>query len=93
VLQPKLIKTYSLSNPHGLALKDPFLYICDGKSGLKVYNVSNKQSIQLKQQLDIEDAFDIIIRETLALVVGKKGLSQYKIQADGKLAFLSRYGY
>lgn len=93
LMQPKLIKTYPLSNPHGLALKDPFIYICDGKSGLKVYNVSNKQAIQLKQQLDVDDAFDIIIRENLALVVGKKGLYQYKIQADGKLDFLSRYGF
>lgn len=93
VMQPKLIKTYPLSNPHGLALKDPFIYVCDGKAGLKVYNVSNKQAIALKQKLDIEDAYDIIIRGTEALVVGKKHLYQFRIKTDGNLDLVSRYGF
>lgn len=93
VMKPKLIKSYLLSNPHGLALRDPFIYVCDGKAGLKVYNVSNKQAIVLKQQLDIEDAFDIIIRGTEALVVGKKHLYQFRIKTDGNLDLVSRYGF
>jgi hypothetical protein len=93
VMQPKLIKTYPLTNPQGLALKDPFLYICDGKAGLKVYNITNKQSIEIKQKLDIEDAFDIIIRGSQALVVGKKNLYQFRVKEDGNLDLVSRYGF
>lgn len=93
VMQPKLIKTYPLTNPQGLALKDPFLYICDGKAGLKVYNITNKQSIEIKQKLDIEDAFDIILRGSQALVVGKKNLYQFRVKEDGNLDLVSRYGF
>lgn len=93
LMQPSLIKSFPMTNPHGLGLKDEFVYLCDGKAGLKVYDVSNKTSIKLKQQLDIAEAFDIILNGNLALVVGKDGLYQFQIKTDGRLEFLSHYKF
>lgn len=93
LMQPFLIKSFSMSNPSGLALREPYLYICDGKAGLKMYDATNKFSIKLKQQLDVADPTDIILNGNLALVVGKNGLYQYTIKQDGKLNFLSRFQF
>lgn len=91
VMQPVLVKSFPMTNPHGLGLKDPYVYICDGDGGLKVFDVTDKTAIKQKQRLDVKDAFDIIIKQNHALVVGKKGLYQYKIKADGTLQFISLY--
>ena len=34
----ELVKSYSMDNPYGLGIKENRLFICDGTSGLKVYN-------------------------------------------------------
>lgn len=91
VLHPRLIKSFSMSNPHGLAVSGSDLYICDGDAGVKVYNAANKNAIQHKQTVKMAGAYDIILRNDLALVVGKKGLYQFAISADGKLDQLSFY--
>ncbi len=93
VMQPTLVKSFPMSNPHGLGINGDDIYVCDGSAGLKVYDGTNKSSIQLKQHLDIADAFDILINGNLALVVGRDGLYQFRIKADGKLELLSLYKY
>ena len=38
---PTLVKSYGMDNPYGLGLDDDLLFVCDGTSGLKIYDASN----------------------------------------------------
>ncbi len=79
LLSPVLLKVYEMDNPHGLSVRDNILYICDGASGLKVFDRSDDYKID-KNQLDHVDisAFDVIsLSKDHLLVVGENGLYQF----------------
>ena len=43
----KLVKSYSMDNPYGLGIKNELLFICDDASGLKVYNKTDVENLEL----------------------------------------------
>ena len=90
---PQLIKTYPLTNPHGLAKRGEILYICDGASGLKVYDANNVNSLQLLQQVQGIETYDVIALQNVLLVVCKNGLYQYTYEANGKVKWVSQLVY
>jgi hypothetical protein len=49
VKNPKLLHTYSMEHPHGLAIEGEYLYLCEGQHGLKVFNVKDLGSIHKHQ--------------------------------------------
>src|SRR5690606_20496247 len=57
---PKLEKTYQMSNPHGLSKDGNTLFICDGAAGLKVYNAADVQNLQLITTIEGIETFDVI---------------------------------
>ena len=66
-----------MTNPYGLSKDGNLLFICDGRSGLKVYDASDVRNIiPLSVVSDIE-TFDVIAMNGIALVVTSKGLYQY----------------
>jgi hypothetical protein len=89
VQSPKLIKTFLMTNPHGLGIKGDFIYLCDGSDGLKVFDAKNKMAINEIQRMPVKDATDVIIRNNLLILVAGKGIYQYSIAEDGKLSLLS----
>jgi hypothetical protein len=74
---PVLVKTYQLTNPHGLSKDGGLLFICDGASGLKIYNASNASNLQMIKQITGAETYDVIAWNNIALVVAKDGLYQY----------------
>ena len=90
---PRLVKSYPLSNPHGLCKDGNVLFICDGTSGLKVYNATNVSDLQLVKTIDGINAFDVIAYNNLALVVGKDGLYQYDYTNLSNIRLLSKLTY
>ena len=42
---PARVATYALTNPHGLGKDGDLLFICDGSSGLKIYNAYDPKKI------------------------------------------------
>ncbi len=74
---PAFVKTYSMSNPHGLSKDGDRLLICDGKAGLKIYDASNVQDLRLLNTVTDIETYDVIAWKGIALVVAKGGLYQY----------------
>jgi len=74
VLSPQLIKSYGLTNPGGLAKDGNKLMICDGDAGFKLFDAGVAMNIEQKAQLSIEDPYDVIAINGLAIVTAKKGL-------------------
>jgi len=86
----QLVKTYNLTNPHGLSKDGNLLFICDGKAGLKVYNASDAMNLQLIKQITPLDTYDVIAYNNRAMVVAKDGLYQYDYSNINDIRLLSK---
>ena len=89
---PTLLKSYALKNPHGLSKDGNLLFICDGASGLKVYNAANVRDLVHLQTIEGIDTYDVIATNNIALVVAKDGLYQYSYANPADLKLLSKMG-
>jgi hypothetical protein len=79
----KLIKSYTMDNPYGLGIKDNLLFICDGTSGLKVYNKANIEELELLNTFKDITAYDVIPMENNLLLIGDNTLFQYTYSNNG----------
>jgi len=89
VYSPKLVRTYTMTNPHGLAKDGNTLFICDGKDGLKVMDASNVNDIKLKHHLKGMETFDVIAFNKKILLVTTGGLKQYDYSDLSNIRLLS----
>lgn len=88
---PSLVKTYPMTNPHGLGIDQGTLFICDGDAGLKVYNATNVNTIDANQLAHYSTirAFDIIPYQHVAMMIGQDGLYQYDYSDINNIKLLS----
>lgn len=87
---PTLVKTYTLDNPYGLGIKDDLLFICDGTSGLKVYNKENVEALQLLQTIHNITAYDVVPLQDRLIMIGGEKLYQYTYNSNG-ITLISSY--
>ncbi len=87
---PLVVKTYAMTNPHGLCKDGDLLFVCDGAAGLKVYNAADAQNLQLVKSVADGDAQEVIAQNNQAIVVAKNGLYQYSYTAAGELQLSSK---
>ncbi len=80
---PQLEATYSLDNPYGLGLKDNLLFVCDGTSGLKVFDRTDPLEISLLTHYPDIFAKDVIPLENVLLMIGDETLYQYEYVENG----------
>lgn len=90
---PTLVKTYPLTNPHGLSKDDNTLFVCDGTDGLKVYDASNVKDLKLITQLKGFESYDVIAFNKLAIVVSKDGLRQFDYSNPNNIKLVSMLGW
>ena len=79
--RPKLLTSYAMENPHGLALRDKTLYLCEGDAGLKAFDVTDWETIDENQLAHIKgfSTYDAIaLPNDILLVIGKDGFYQFK---------------
>lgn len=87
---PKLISTTPMINPHGLAIADTLLYVCEGNLGLKVLNVKNAEQVEVVNHIEGFAAFDIIYKNNTAIITGRDGIFQYDVSDPLKIELLSQ---
>ncbi len=83
IYNPILVADYPMDEPYGLGIKNEKIFVCDGSSGLKVYD---KTDIENLVQLDhFEDivTFDVIPLEYTLLMIGEDVLYQYEYEEAG----------
>ncbi|HYH13719.1 MAG TPA: hypothetical protein VD794_00770 [Flavisolibacter sp.] len=88
--QPRLVKTYSMTNPHGLSKDGNLLFICDGKDGLKVYDATDVNQLKQIAQIGGLETYDVILQNRIAIVVAKDGLYQYDYSEKNNIILLSK---
>lgn len=88
-----LVKSYPLTNPYGLSKSGNTLFICDGTSGLKVYDAEDVNNLRLLQTIDSIEAYDVIAQNANAIVVAKDGLYQYDYTNPANVTLQSKISY
>lgn len=89
---PKLLHTFPMDNPHGLAVLNQLLFICEGEYGLKVFDVDDISDIdnQLYSHVKGFHAYDAIaLHGSSLLVIGDDGFRQYDYSDPTSLELLS----
>ncbi|MCM8570918.1 hypothetical protein NE848_16090 [Gramella jeungdoensis] len=79
---PFIEKTYEMNNPHGLGVKDDWLFVCDGDAGLKVYDIQDTPDLRLIDQFSNISTYDVIPLEDKLLMVGDNILYQYSYKGN-----------
>lgn len=89
---PELIKTYAMTNPHGLGIDDNTLFICDGSDGLKAFDASDVYQIGASQLAHYKDihAVDVIPFDNILMMIGEDGIFQFDYRNPKDLRLLSK---
>ena len=74
-----VVARQALYNPHGLAIWDDYLVVCDGSAGLKIIDISDREEPEVLNTVTIPFAYDIIIDYPNAMVVGESKLYQFDL--------------
>ena len=90
ISNPVLKATYPLSAPYGLGISDNALYVCDGLTGLKVFNINNTYSPLLVRTITGETFFDVIPYGNILICQVSNGIALYDISIRYQPVFLSK---
>ncbi len=85
-----LVRTYLLTHPMGLSKDGNNLFVCDSRDGLKIFNASDVNNLQLIKQLKDAVVYDVIAENGLAIVVAADGLYQYDYSDPGNIHLISK---
>ncbi|TAI48069.1 LVIVD repeat-containing protein [Flagellimonas allohymeniacidonis] len=88
---PELTISYPMDEPYGLGIRDEKLFICDGSSGLKVYDKTDVQDLQALNHFKDIVTFDVIPLESHLIMVGDEVLYQYEY-LDNNIKLISQIG-
>jgi hypothetical protein len=82
ISSPELKISYPMDSPYGLGIKNEKLFVCDGDSGLKVYDKTDVENLVSLNHFKDINTFDVIPLEETLLMVGDGVLYQYEYLTD-----------
>ena len=88
ITTPILTTSYEMDEPYGLGIKENKLFICDGKSGLKVYDKTNIDNLVTLKHYENIITFDVIPLDEILIMIGDEILYQYRY-LDNDLELIS----
>ena len=77
IVNPQLLVSKNMQNPKGLAVDGNYLFICNGETGVVIYDFTNIHQLDHISGIVGIDAYDIILHNNILILVGKDGLFQY----------------
>jgi hypothetical protein len=92
VEKPTLLHTIPMDHPHGLAVEEDYLYLCEGIHGLKVFKTTDLANIKSNQVGSYNNfhAWDVIsLKGHSLLVIGNDGFRQYDHNDPTNLKLIS----
>ncbi len=86
---PMLAAQHFLDNPYGLGFKGSKLFVCDGTSGLKVFDKTNPLDLQIIDVFNNVQATDVIPLDDRLLMISSSALYQYNFNAQNEISLMS----
>ena len=91
ISDPKLIKAYPMKNPHGLAVKDKKIYLCEGSFGFKVLDANDALNVEEVNFDESIKSYDVIaLNDNRLFVIGSDGFYQFDNSDPKNLILLSK---
>ncbi|ASZ10072.1 hypothetical protein KTO58_25460 [Chitinophaga pendula] len=90
ISNPKLIRSYPMTNPHGLGIDNGKLFICEGKAGLRFLTATQPATITTVKLLEGPNTFDVIPHNNVLLVSAEDGIYQYDYSQMASPVLLSK---
>ena len=91
IKNPELTVSYPMDEPYGLGIQNEKIFVCDGASGLKVYDKTDVEDLKMLDHFKNIVTFDVIPLETHLIMVGDGVLYQYEYLDDG-IKLISQIG-
>lgn len=91
LMNPVLVKSYELTKPTGLCKDGNLLFICDGTSGVRLFDASDAAALKQLKQIPMTDPYDVIAADHHLMVVAKDGLYQFDYSNTNDIRQLSFY--
>jgi hypothetical protein len=73
---PVPVETIQMTKPMGLSKDGNLLFVCDGP-GVKVYDAGTPSALQLRNTLNVGNAYDVISSNQRLVVMSDKGVYQF----------------
>ena len=89
--QPTLVAQHILDNPYGLGFKGANLYVCDGTSGLKIFDKTNPLDLQIIDTFANVQATDVIPLDDRLLMISSNALYQYEYDTENSIVLVSTF--
>lgn len=80
IVYPVNIGSIWMEDPKGLGIDSHYVFVCNGQSGVKIFDFSNPYQLQQVSGIAGIDAYDIILDNNILYLVGKDGLFQYNYE-------------
>ncbi|HTF20593.1 MAG TPA: hypothetical protein VK658_21120, partial [Chryseolinea sp.] len=92
--QPTLVRSFPMTNPHGLGIDENTLFLCDGDDGLKAFDASDVMTMGDKMIAHYKgiNATDVIPFNNLLMMIGEDGIFQYDYSDPKNIKLLSQIG-
>jgi hypothetical protein len=92
---PFLVESFNMDNPHGLSIEDNNLFLCEGRHGVKVFDIEIPEKLKNNRLDWVKDlhAYDVIVLpggKNIAMVIGEDGFYQYNFDNPSNLQLLSK---
>lgn len=91
LMNPVLVKAYDLTKPKGLCKDGALLFVCDDKSGVRLYDATDVSHLKQLGSIAVNNSYDIIAGNNHAMVVTDDGLYQYDYSNRQSIRLLSKY--
>lgn len=89
-VNPQLMKIYEMDGPYGLGISRDRLFVCDGTSGLKIYDASKSPELILTDHFKDVNAYDVIPGQSVLIMIGENKLRQYSYKTN-EITLLSTF--
>ncbi len=89
---PHEVARYNMDNPHGLGLDEHLLFVCEGATGVKVFDARHPQDLNEHLIARIEGlfAYDVITQDQHLIVIAEDGVYQYDYSDPKQITLLSK---
>ncbi len=88
-VNPQLLSSSNMSGPKGLGIYQHYVIVCNGESGVEIYDYTNPNSLNYVSGISGIDAYDVIIQQDKMLLIGQDGLFQYDISNIEQIELIS----
>jgi hypothetical protein len=87
---PELVEVYPTPSPYGLGIDGRWLFVCNGQSGLSVYDATQADDLKLIDRYTQWHAYDVIPHSGRLILTGQDGIFQYDYSDIDTLRLLSK---